>query len=255
MSNTAPYRTGNADLTVNQQDDAAEIDLVELMIRLLDKWYFIILAAIVGTVIMGVYTFQFVTPLYQSTSKLYVVNSKNSAINLSDLQIGNYLAKDYQEVFTNWHVHERVIEELNLPYTYTQLNNMVKVNNPSDTRIMYITVTNPDPVLARDMANMYAKVACEFVAVKMDQEQPNIFEEARVASAPSSPNKTKNLLLGFVLGAIIAIVIIVIQFISDDHVRTPEEIQKLLGLPTLGVVTEQEDFRHGSSKTSKHNRA
>jgi capsular polysaccharide biosynthesis protein len=254
MTNSAQLRTGNADKLHGQQEDTVEIDLAELLIRLLDRWYWIVLAAVIGTAILGIYTFRFVTPLYQSTSKLYVVNSKNSAINLSDLQIGNYLAKDYQEVFTNWHVHERVIEELQLPYTYTELNNMVKVNNPSDTRILYITVTSPNAQEAMTMANMYAKVACEFVAVKMDQEQPNVFEEARLAAAPSSPNKTRNLLLGFVLGAVVAIAVIVIRFITDDRVRTPEEIEKILGLPTLGVVTEQENFRHGSAKTARSNR-
>lgn len=250
--------TTNANLTrssiADQSQDVVEIDLVELLTRLVDKWYWIILSALICTALFAVYTFRIVTPQYQSTAKLYLVNSKNAAINLSDLQIGNYLAKDYTEVFTNWHVHERVIEQLNLPYTYTELNKMVSVKNPSDTRILYITVTDPDPQEAKDMADMYAKVACEFIAVKMDQEQPNIFEEARVSTVPASPNKTRNLVLGFLIGMILAIAVITVQFISDDRVRTPEDIEKLLHLPTLGVVTEQSSFRHGSSKTAKKNR-
>ena len=130
MTMSAPNQTGNRSSAVSaqQSQEAMEIDLVELLIRFVDKWYWIVASALVCTVIFAVYTFQFVTPLYQSTAKLYVVNSKNSAINLSDLQIGNYLAKDYKEVFTNWHVHERVIAELNLPYSYSQLNRMVSVN-------------------------------------------------------------------------------------------------------------------------------
>ena len=253
---SAPNQTGNRSSAVSaqQSQEAMEIDLVELLIRFVDKWYWIVASALVCTVIFAVYTFQFVTPLYQSTAKLYVVNSKNSAINLSDLQIGNYLAKDYKEVFTNWHVHERVIAELNLPYSYSQLNRMVSVNNPSDTRILYITVTSANPQEAKAMADMYAKVACEFIAVKMDQEQPNVFEEARVPTTPSSPNKTRNLLIGFILGAMIAIAIITIQFISDDRVRTPEDVEKVVHLPTLGVVIEQAVFRHGSHKTSKKSR-
>ena len=256
MTPTGQIRTGEKSTTPVPQktQEVVEIDLVELLVRFLDKWYWIVISALVCTVLFGVYTFRFVTPQYQSTAKLYVVNSKNAAINLSDLQIGNYLAKDYQEVFRNWHVHERVIEELNLPYTYSQLNRMVSVNNPSDTRILYINVTSPKPEEAKIMADTYAKVACEFIAVKMDQEQPNVFEEARVPTTPSSPNKTRNLLIGFLLGALIAIAVITIQFISDDRVRTPEDIEKLLGLPTLGVVTEQAVFRHGSHKTAKKNR-
>ena len=86
------------------EDD--EINLVELLYRLIEKWKIIALASLLGALIAAVYTFCFITPMYTATSKLYVVNTKDSAINLSDLQIGNYLASDYTEVFSNWHVHE-----------------------------------------------------------------------------------------------------------------------------------------------------
>lgn len=54
------------------------------------------------------------------------------------------------------------------------------------------------------MADTYAQVAREFIAVKMDTEQPNIFEEALLPSRPSSPNKSKNVLLGFVIGLVLS---------------------------------------------------
>ena len=115
------------------EDD--EINLVELLYRLIEKWKIIALASLLGALIAAVYTFCFITPMYTATSKLYVVNTKDSAINLSDLQIGNYLASDYTEVFSNWHVHEMVLQRLGLDYTYSQLAGMVSVKNPKDTRI------------------------------------------------------------------------------------------------------------------------
>lgn len=240
----APFLTGAA-----RQEDEVTIDLMEMLTQILDHWVLVVVCALLGTLIMGVYSFRLATPLYKSTAKLYVVNSKDSAINLSDLQIGNYLAQDYQEVFHNWHVQDRVIEELDLPYSYSELNGMVTVTNPTNTRILYITVTSPDPREAQDIADTFAKVACEFIAVKMDQEQPNIFEEARLPVAPSSPNKSRNLMIGFLLGALLAVAVVIIRYVADDKIRTPEDIEKLLGLPTLGVVTEQESFFHGASHT------
>ena len=230
------------------QDGQMEIDLVELLNKILDHWVLIAVCAVVGALIMGIYSFYFVTPKYESTSKLYVVNSKDSAINLSDLQIGNYLAQDYQEVFTNWHVLDRVLEELNLNYSYSALRGMIRVTNPSNTRILYITVSSAKPQEAKDIAGTLARAACEFIAVKMDQTQPNIFEEARLPVSPSSPNKSRNILMGFLLGMLLAMGVVVVQYLMDDKVRTPEDIEKLLELPTLGVVTEQDSFRHGAGK-------
>lgn len=235
MQNTVNKKRMDA----QQNAPEAEIDLVELMYRLLEKWAIIVLSCILGAVIACAYTLFMVTPQYTATSKLYVVNSKDSAINLSDLQIGNYLASDYMEVFSNWHVHEMVLERLGLPYSYKQLSNMITVTNPNDTRILYIKAVSPDPQEAKDLADTYAEVAREFIAVKMDTEQPNIFEEALLPTAPSSPNKTKNVLLGFLLGMVVSCGIIILQFLMDDRLRSSDDIEKYVQLPTLGMMPKQ----------------
>ena len=238
--------------TVRRDNEEVEIDLMELFNHLMDHWPLLMAAAALGTIIMAVYTFFVVTPMYEATSKLYVVNSKDSVVNLSDLQIGNYLAQDYVEVFSNWHVHERVLQELNLPYSYREIGSMIQVRNPQNTRILYITCRNKDPELARAIATAYAKVACEFIAVKMEQEQPNIFEEARTPVAPTSPHKTRNLFLGMIVGLLAAAAWLTVSFVMDDKIRTPEDIEKLLNLPTFGVITEQGSYLH--SKESRKNR-
>lgn len=218
----------------NQRAD--EIDLIELMFRLLEKAKLIILAAIAGAIIAGVITFQFMTPTYTATSKLYVLNSKDSALSLTDLQIGSQLASDYIEVFSNWHVHEMVIQRLGLDVTYTELDKRVSVSNPTGTRILYIKVEAESPEAAKDLADTYALVAQEFIAAKMETEMPNVFEEALTPSKPSSPNKTRNVIMGFMLGALLACGIVTVQFLTDDRIRTSESLEKYLGMSTLGMM-------------------
>ena len=226
---------------VGQSEESVdgEVDLVELLYRLIEKWKIIVLACLFGALIAAVCTFYFITPMYTATSKLYVVNAKDSAINLSDLQIGNYLASDYTEVFSNWHVHEMVLQRLGLDYTYSQLAEMVSVENPKDTRILYVNVVSDDPQEAKDMADTYAQVAREFIAVKMDTEQPNIFEEALLPSRPSSPNKSRNIIMGFMIGLILSCSVIIAQFLMDDRLRSADDIEKYVQLPTLGVMPKQ----------------
>lgn len=229
--------------------DGYEIDLIELLYRLIEKLKWIVLAAALGAVAAGVWTFQFITPTYTATSKMYVLNANDSVVNLSDLQIGTYLAADYQEVFKNWHVHEMVIQRLGLPYSYGQMTKMIDVKNPTGTRILYISVTSENPDEAKAIADEYAKVAQEFIAAKMETKEPNIFEEALRPSAPSAPNNTRNVLIGFLLGALIAGGIITLQFITDDRIRTSDDIDKYLRMPTLGMVTLQKNL--GDMKRSR----
>ena len=251
------------------QEEESSIDLYDLLLKFLDSWRWIALAAIIGAVAMLVYTVWFVTPLYKATSKLYVTNSKDSVINLSDLQISNYLANDYKEVYTNWELHEEVLKVLETrkangeegyrdlridKYTYSGLSRMISISNPSNTRILYITITSPDKNEATLLANTYAEVSMEFIAMRMDTTSPKQFEHARTPSSPSSPNITRNALLGFIAGALIAMAIITLRFIVDDYIRTADDIEKYLHLPTLGTIMLQKHSDDSGSESTKHRR-
>ncbi len=230
-----------------QEDDLFEIDLVELLYRLLEKAKYIVAASVIGALIMGVITFTVITPTYTATAKLYVMNANESAINLSDFQIGTYLTSDYQEVFKNWHVHEMVLQELNLPYTYAELSDMLEVTNPSNTRILYLSVTSPDPMEAKAIADTYAEKAQEFIASTMDTKMPAIFEEALLPSSPSMPNKVSNIAAGFILGLLLSCALITADFLIDDRIRSSDEVEKYLKLPVLGIMP-REGAKGGASR-------
>ena len=216
-----------------------EIDLVALFYRLLEKIHWIILAALISAVAIGAVDYTLVRPIYQATSKIYIVGSDTS-ISLADLQIGSNLAADYQEVFKNWHVHELVATRLNLDMSYTELSNNLSISNPSNTHVIYVSYKSPDPEEAKVIADTYAQVAREFIAAKMDMREPNIFEEAKLLDRPISPKKTRDILSAFMLGALAAIAVITVLFLNDDRIRTTEDIQKVGGLATLGMIPVQD---------------
>ena len=236
------------------EQEETTIDLAELFYRLLDKAKFIIVAALLGAIIAFCVTKFFMTPMYQASAKLYVLNSSGTSLNLSQIQLSSSLASDYVQVFDNWHVHEMVKRRLNLDYTYAQMGKMISVENPTNTRILKVTVQSDDPQEAADMALTYVQVAREFIAVKMDTEQPNIFEEALLPSGPSSPNKSKNVIMGFMIGLILSCGVIVAQFLMDDRLRSADDIEKYVQLPTLGIMPKQTKSaqpRRTANKTRK----
>ena len=232
-----------------KQPEEMEIDLVALLYRLLEKAHWILLTALVGAAIAGVIVYKIITPVYQATSKIYIVGS-DTTISLSDLQIGSNLAADYQEVFKNWHVHELVDKRLNLDYSYTKLSSMISVSNPANTHVLYVSAKSPDPQEAKMIADAYAQVAREFIATKMDMREPNIFEEAMLPSRPVSPQKTRDIVIGFLLGALLAAAVVTIKFLSDDRILSGEDIAKAGNLTTLGMIPLQE-MGEDSSKEKK----
>ena len=234
-----------------QHEEEWNIDLVELMYRLLAGWKLILCLAICFAIVAAVYTFFFVTPLYRATSVIYVL-SPDSIINVSSLQLGTALTNDYIKIFKLWEVHEEVISNLGLNYTYSQIQKMLSVTNTSGTRMLDITVTSPSAKEAADVANEYAKVASEYIAETMSTDKPNIMSTARMPANPYSPSKTKNIAIGFLLGAFAAAGIIILQALMDDKLKTIEDIRQYTGLVTLAVVPieDEEDDETGKKQAS-----
>lgn len=233
------------------EQEEATIDLVELFYRLLDKAKFIIIAALLGAIVAFCATKFLMTPMYQASAKMYILNGSGTSLNLSQLQLSSSLASDYVQVFDNWHVHEMVKRRLNLDYTYAQMGSMISVENPTNTRILKVTVNSKDPQEAADMALTYVQVAREFIAAKMDMDMPTIFEEPQLPTRPYSPSTMKNTVLGFVLGMILMCAIVIVQFLVDDRIRNSDKLEKQLGLATIGMMPIQNSDTSRKHKNGK----
>ena len=226
------------------------IDLVELMYRLLASWKMIVAAAVALAVAFGFYTLCFVTPMYEATATIYVLSPSDSAIDMSDLQIGTALTSDYLKVFQMWEVHEGVISNLGLPYDYEQMRDMLSVKNDADTRMLDITITSPSPTEAASIANEYAEVVSDYIAQTMSTDRPNMVSSALVPANPVSPNKTRNILLGFIIGALIGVGIITVRMLLDDKYKTAEDIRKYTGLVTLAVIPQEDESAERDRKAA-----
>ncbi len=219
-----------------QQEEEESIDLLELACALLDKWVILLAATIVCALAAAIAVTCFVEPKYKATATLYVISRKDSAINISDLQIGTALTNDYIEVFDMWEVKEQVISNLGLPYSYGQLGSMVSVTNATNTRMLDISVTSTSPQEAADVANEFATVASAYIAKKMATDKPSVMSTALVPTAPVSPNKTRTVLLGALLGFVASAGVIVVFTLLNDTYKTAEDIRNYADLPTLAVI-------------------
>lgn len=231
------------------ESDEETIDLLELLYALLGKWREIAAATVACALIAAIGVLFFVTPKYQASSTIYVISRKDSAINISDLQIGTALTDDYIQIFHMWEVQEKVISNLDLPYTYSQLDGMLSVTNASNTRMLEITVTSESAQEAADIANEYATVVRDYIAKKMATDKPSIMSTALVPTVPVSPNKTKSILLGALLGFVVSAGVVVVITLLDDTYKTTEDIKKYTGLVTMAVIPLEK------SDEPKHQRA
>ena len=218
-----------------------EIDIFATLKVLWKRKFSIILVALVFAIAAFGYSAFLAKKEYQSTSRIYVVsrqNQDNNALTNSDLQAGAYLVKDYREIILSQNVLSQAIEELKLDMTPAELSKKISVSVPTDTRILSITAKDGDPKEAARIANGLRNVAAEKIISVTKVSDVTTLDEAEVPQSPSSPNIRRNVLLGFVAGAGLMLVLLVVVEVLDDRVKRPEDVEELMGLPLLGVVPD-----------------
>lgn len=242
---------------VNNQVDEIEIDLREVFILLISKCWLIILVGIVTAAIgFGISAF-LIPPTYQSTTKIYILNKQQeNTVTYSDVQLGTQLTKDYAELIKSRLVLEKVIHKLQLETIYEGMDyeallNKVSVTTPTDTRILAITVTDLDPVMAMEIANSIREEAAVHIKNVMDIEAVNVVETANLPMEKAGPSVFKWTAIGGILGAFFVTAIILIFFFLDDTIKTGDDVERYLGLSTLALIPLDAQNGQQKAKASK----
>ena len=240
-----------------RDNDEMEIDLLQLFYALKKKIWFILAAMIIGGGLAGAYSKFLITPQYSSTSMMYILSKETTLTSLADLQIGSQLTEDYKVIVNSRPVLGEVIDSLALDMSYEQLLAKVSIGNPTDTRILTVTVTDPDPYRAKAIVDCVAETASDYIGEIMEMIPPKIIENGTVATRKTSPSNGKNAVLGALVGMVLVCGVIVIQVIMNDTVRTEEDVERYLGLTVLASVPLREGEertkpgRHSSGENTK----
>ncbi len=240
--------------TTQQNNDEVEINLLELFHILWSKALVIVLAAAAVGLAAMLATRIFLTPQYQSTTRMYILTQQNSdTVTSSDLQASEQLTQDCAQMIQSRQVAESVISNLDLDMKSSELLAKISVETATDTRIITIHVEDADPYLACDIANSVRDFAADEIQSVMNIEAVTVFEEANIPETPVGPSTMKNTLMGAVLGFVAAVAIILVSYLMNDTIRTSEDVERYLGLSTLGTIplAEGETQKSRKSKTKR----
>ncbi|BCP60104.1 YveK family protein [Streptococcus parasuis] len=227
----------------NQEANTIEIDVLSLLRTIWRKKFLILFTAILTTGLAFAYSAFLVTPQYDSTTRLYVVNqnSENGAgITNQDLQAGSFLVKDYKEIILSQDVLKNVTTILGIT---DDIEEKITVEIPVDTRILSITVRDSDPNQAATIANTLRDEAAKKIIEVTKVSDVTTLEAALPAENPSTPQTKRNLALGFISGAFLATALVFFLEVLDDRVKRPQDIEEGLGMTLLGVVPQAEKLK------------
>ena len=230
---------------------------------ILSKWWWVLTLGVVGAAVAGYLVSYTITPIYDSSAKILVQGGQTPGVpTAGDVQTSERLARSYSDLIENRPVLEKIVELLALPYGPDALSGKISVSSPRS--LIIIKASDPDPLLAADIANVTARTFIDdfrdrqFTQIAQLQAslgQYGITEDSSLVSAqaatlstlsivegaiasasPSSPRTRLNVLLAAMMGLMVAgLVIFVVEYV-DDSIKSAEDLERITGLTSLGSV-------------------
>ena len=175
-----------------------EIDLKELISIFMKKKILIIIVVLLFAIVGAIYTVRFIVPLYQSSTSLVLVQvggdsqAETNSITTTDITLNSKLVDDYREIARSKAVANKVIENLNLQQSVSEIQKSISVTAIAETELIQITVTNKEAELAYRIATEVANVFMEKVNEIYNVSNVHILDAAEIPQEPSNIHLFKN---------------------------------------------------------------
>lgn len=221
------------------------IDLSKLWQMIRKKMGLIIVLTILVTMTAGIITFFFIEPEFRSTVSVFISDERSgesATETINDINMYQKLVDTYAEIAKSRTVSEDVIENLDLEMTVGQFQSMISTSPKGNTQFLNLSVTSTDRELAYKVANQMARSLKVVSRELRGSDIVQILDPANVPLGPSSPNLNMNLAIGFVLGLMLSVFLVLFMEFMDKTVKDPDFINNELKLPLLAAIPFSEDL-------------
>lgn len=228
------------------------ISLKELFQTLRKRMWLILSLTVVAALASGIISFYVLTPIYSASTQLLVNQAKNEQpiYNPSEIQTNLQLINTYNVIIKSPAILELVQQDLDLDMSTDALNGKITVGSQKDSQVVAITVQDPDPYMAADIANTTASVFQREIGRIMNVDNVSILAKAVVKENPSpvKPQPFLNIAIALVIGLMAGVGLAFLLEYLDNTIKHEQDIERVLELPVLGAITTMEDDKKGRSK-------
>ncbi|MCM3709224.1 YveK family protein [Sporosarcina luteola] len=234
------------------------ISLQDLFKTLKKRAILILLTMLLAVTVAGVVSFLLMTPIYQASTQILVNQQKveQNQFNTQDIQANLQLINTYNVIITSPAILSKVIENLDLNTTPAALKGKITVNSAQNSQVVNVSVQDPEPFMAVDIANTTAEVFQEEIQKLMNVDNVNILSPAVLSDNPSpiKPDPFLNMAIAAVIGLMLGVGIAFLLEYLDTTVKTEQDVEELLGLPILGLVSPITDNEMPDAKEALQRR-
>lgn len=221
--------------------EGIEINIRKLVFACLDKWWLIVLCAILAATASGLVTAKVIVPKYRSTVTFYVNNASDyeqvNYISSSSLSAAEQLVNTYIGIISTDTVLEKVGQQAG-GLTAAQVRSCLSAQQVSDTVLFRVSISHTNPAVALRIAQAAGEVMPEHLATIVEGSSTKMVDRPKLATAPYYPNVPRNIVLGGVLGSVVAVLIITLMYMLDVRIKDEEDLSAISKYPVLGQIPE-----------------
>ena len=220
----------------NEINFEQQLNLKNILSEFISKWYIFVLVILVSVVSQFIYTSYFITPTYDSTAKIYIMNMQSENVSTADISISTYLTKDYEELIKDDVILQDVSEQLGGVYSASQIRSSLSIRIPENTRILEMTVRTAKPETSKKIVDCICKVSQQKIVELMGIDRVNIIRNGNINKSPSSPNFQNRIFVSALFGFVLSALIVFLISYSNSKIRSEEDVDSILNLTVLATI-------------------
>lgn len=227
----------------NENKQETAIDLRVIFYVLWSKLFWIVAFAIIGALLLGLYSTFFIKPVYSSTAKFYVNNNTDSVVeskvSSQDLSASKTLAGTAIVITqNNKGLLQAIVDDSGTNYNGESLSRMISAGTYSETEAFYISVSSTSASDAYALAKSFQKILPEEIAKVMLGGDIKPFDAPVMPTTPNNANVvTKNALIGALIGAAASFLVFFLLEIFDNTIYSEEDLKGLRHkYPVIGII-------------------
>ncbi|NIK66655.1 Wzz/FepE/Etk N-terminal domain-containing protein [Paenibacillus sp. BK033] len=230
------------------------MEIKQYMRIVLKKWWLILILVLLASVISGVKSSFYTTPIYEATAKLIVNQSSGTYQqgypDVGLLQSNLMLMDSYKEIISSAAILDKVVEKNpNLTDSSYEMSKILQVYSYENSQVLNLTYQATSYESAAETVNAISLVFKEEIPKIMNVDNITILNEAKVNDIrPHNPvniNLVTSILVAFVLSLLASVALVLILHFLDDTLKNEEELKEVLGIPLLAAMgkMKKEDMR------------
>ncbi len=183
------------------------------------------------------------SPLYTSKATVYLIGqNENGEFEIdnfaADYTIAMRVMKDCDYIVKSRTVLDEVGKRIGISNGYGALSPRLAVYNPTDTRVLEISVTWSNPEQAQKIVNEICSVGQVEINRVLGYDGLGVFEDASLNRYPINGVSLTSYLKFGIIAALGIYIVFLLMFLFDNYIHTEEDIERYLGLTVIGDIPD-----------------